>query len=104
MKVAKDQKNVTTNNLRSRKEQPGTFDLILYTNLSKMTAPIKKKSQIYNFDDMKWWTWLLYAYILFNGFIYFNNKEKLDLYRWKLYSMASVQLGFLKSVMLTKMW
>lgn len=104
MKVAEDQKNVTTNKLQSKKEQPGTFDLVLHTNLSKMIAPIKKKRQIYHFDDTRWWTWLLYAYILFNGFIYFNNKEKLDLYRWKLYFMASVQLGFLKSVMLTKMW
>lgn len=51
MKVAKDQKNVTTNNLQSRKEQPGTFDLVLYTNLSKMTAPIKKKKSNLSF----WW-------------------------------------------------
>lgn len=43
MKVVKDQKNVTTNKLQSKKEQPGTFDLVLYRNLSKMTAPIKKK-------------------------------------------------------------
>lgn len=43
MKAVKDQKNVTTNKLQSKKEQPGTFDLVLYTNLSKMTAPIKKK-------------------------------------------------------------
>lgn len=104
MKVVKDQKNVTTNKLQSKKEQPGTFDLVLYRNLSKMTAPIKKKSWIYHFDDRRLWTLLLYAYILFNGLVYFNNKEKLDLYRWKLYFMASVQLGFLKSVMLTKMW
>lgn len=46
MKVAKDQKNVTTNKLQSKKEQPGTFDLVLYTNLSKMTAPIKKKVKV----------------------------------------------------------
>lgn len=43
MKAVKDQKNVTTNKLQSKKEQPGTFDLVLYTNLSKMTVPIKKK-------------------------------------------------------------
>lgn len=43
MKVAEDQKNVTTNKLQSKKEQPGTFDLVPYTNLSKMTALIKKK-------------------------------------------------------------
>lgn len=53
MKVAEDQKNVTTNKLQSKKEQPGTFDLVLYKNVSKMTAPIrkKKKSRIYHFDD-----------------------------------------------------
>lgn len=43
MKVVRDQKNVTTNKLQSKKEQSGTFDLVLYRNLSKMTAPIKKK-------------------------------------------------------------
>lgn len=43
MKVVKDQKNVTTNKLQSKKEQLGTFDLVLYRNLFKMTAPIKKK-------------------------------------------------------------
>lgn len=46
MKVVKDQKNATANKLQSKKEQPGTFDLVLYTNLSKMTAPIKKKSNL----------------------------------------------------------
>lgn len=45
MKVAEDQKNVTTNKLQSKKEQPGTFDLVLYMNLSKMTALIKKKKK-----------------------------------------------------------
>lgn len=103
MKVIKDQNNVTTKKLQSKKEQPGTFDLVPYRNLFKMTAQLKK-SWIYHFDNRRLWTLQLYAYILFNGLVYFNKKEKLDLYRWKLYFMASVQLGFLKSVMLTKMW
>lgn len=51
MKVVRDQKNVTTNKLQSKKEQSGTFDLVLYRNLSKMTAPIKKNKVELSF----WW-------------------------------------------------
>lgn len=45
-----------------------------------MITPIKKNVEfiiLMTQNDER----LLYAYILFNGFIYFNNKEKLDLYR-----------------------
>lgn len=80
---------------------PARLDLHL---TSKMAALMDKNAKFHHFDDAKWWTWLLHAHILFNGFIYFNNKGKLDFTDESFFFMAPMQLGFKKSVMLTNKW